>query len=67
LLANRGRQAHLAAARRLLGVREPTDESQSGEANGGESLASALVCPHCGKCQLVLVIDLWGQVSTSNK
>ena len=55
LLANRGRQARLGAARRLLGAPEPPDESQTGEVHRSENPAAALVCPHCGKRQLVLV------------
>ena len=55
LLANRGRQTRIAAARRLLGAAEPAVPSRTDESSGGECAASAWPCPHCGKPELVFV------------
>jgi DNA-directed RNA polymerase subunit RPC12/RpoP len=54
LLANRGRQTRIAAARRLLGQPDPPAEIKT-NAIAIEAPASAWACPHCGKRELVLV------------
>lgn len=51
LLANRGRQGRVAAARRLLG--QPA--APATEAAATADTAAALVCPQCGRRELVLV------------
>jgi len=50
LLANRGRHSRIATARRLLG-QPPAGPT----AATGKSPTPALVCPHCGRSELVLV------------
>jgi hypothetical protein len=54
LLANRGRQTRIAAARRLLGQRDPPAEIKT-NAIAREAPAPTWACPHCGKRELVLV------------
>ena len=54
LLANRGRQTRIAAARRLLGQADPPVEIKP-VATASAAPAPAFACPHCGKRELVLV------------
>jgi DNA-directed RNA polymerase subunit RPC12/RpoP len=51
LLANRGRQTRIAGARRLLG--QPA--APAAEATATADTTAALLCPHCGRRELVLV------------